>query len=209
MRTSRVIVALLLGALVGLALGVIVKGQLETDTPPLPEREVAVHAPTNRTLDDPIAGAALEYARAMQEDDWDEVVRRTWWMRARLDRVQAEGQDPAEARRALIREVSDRDPLRNRLRSGDIADQYIFTAGAQFEVLLVDEGEEDLEPLAMGRAWMRVLYARKDRAPLNAMGLPIRSLVAGVNVDSQGFVLKAGISGNLNIDEGSISLNWE
>ncbi len=210
MRSSRITIALLLGALVGLALGVIVKGWIEEDkAPSFQNLREPVPEVTAGPLDGPIARAALDYAHALQENDWEGAIRRTWWMRARLERAEAAGEGREKARRGLVRDLSDRNPAGNRLRAGEIADQYLFPPGSRVEVLVVDEGEEGLEPAAAGRAWLRVTYARKDQAPLNAAGLPIRSLVVGVNVDSQGHVLKAGLSGNLSVDEGSISLDWE
>jgi len=212
MRSSRVTVAVMLGALVGLALGVIVKGQLEEAAPPSVTESAVPPSTTEAKVparERPAAQAALAYAHALMENDWPSVVRQTWWMRARLDRVRTEGGDVEEARRALAESLSDRNKAGNRLRPDGIEDQYLFRPGARAEVLAADDGAEDLEPAAAGRAWVRVTYGGPERAPLGPTGLPVRSLVVGVNVDEEGLVLKAGLSGNLEIDEGSISLDWE
>lgn len=151
------------------------------------------------------AQGALRYAQAYAGGDWDYVVEHTLWMRERLDYVAAQGEGPgavAAAREALVRAASNRDPAGNLLSARGVEDQYVFRHGARLEIVGADAGRDDLHRPAMGRGWVRVTYPSEENALLDAMGFPLRSLVAGVNLDAAGHVLKASVYGNVEI-------NWE
>ena len=156
--------------------------------------------------------AALRYGAAFQQGAWDDIVAMTCWMQQRLQRVQIETGNAArrEAVRAELRErVSDRRVEGNRLRAEGVEDQYVFAPGALLEPLQVDSGRRGLEAPTQERTWIRVTYPSRREALCDGKGIPIRSIVVGVNVSPEGAVLKANVIGNLDIDWQSISYDWE
>ena len=154
---------------------------------------------------------AIRYARAFQRGAWDEVIGLTWWMQERLAWVQlqsADAADLAEARRGLRARLRKRSVPGNQLRPEGIEDQYIFTPEAEFEEVGVDAGRTDLAKPVRERMWIRVTYAERNRAPRDEAGRPIRSITVGVNVSTDGFVLKAGVVGNLDLLKRSVRYDW-
>ena len=155
--------------------------------------------------------AALRYAQALKEGDWETVIDQTLWMRERLDYVRLEGggeEAAAREREHLARRLAERSPEENQLRPEGVEDQFVFAPGAEIAVAGVDAGRDDLERPVAARTWLRVTYPRQAQALRDAQNLPIRALTAGVNVDEKGYVLKAGVVGNLEIDMDSISRDW-
>jgi len=53
-----------------------------------------------------------------------------------------------------------------------------------------------------------VSYPAPTQSLKDENGTPIKWLRVGVNVSADGYVLKAGVIGNLEIDFESISYNW-
>jgi len=156
-------------------------------------------------------GLAMAYARAFQSGAWDNIIRRTCWMEARLARVRLESSDPAAVVRAMAdlrARLSERSVEGNHLRPEGIEDQYVFTPGARLEVIGADDGRQDLAEPAKGRTWIRVTYPDHARAPCDEKGRPLRSLVAGLNLNGNGLVLKANVLGNLEFQEGSRVYDW-
>lgn len=147
---------------------------------------------------------ALRYAKAFQEGAWDDVIALTWWMQERLERVAVASSDPEaeeEARRVLRARLRERTVEGNQLRPEGIEDQYIFPAGARLEVVYVDDGHEDLAKPVEKRVWIRVIYPTLHEAPRDLKGDPIRFIVVGVSVSTDGFILKASVVGNLEIGQ--------
>ena len=154
---------------------------------------------------------ALEYAAAYQEGRFDEVVRLTCWMQERVGRLRAASAAPEEiagAVEALKARSRERSEDGNQLREEGVEDQYIFAPGAMVEAVGVDEGRDDVERPAKDRTWVRVTYPGRPAALRDPDGLPIRSLVVGINVSEDGLVLKAAVAGNLDIDWNSIQTGW-
>ena len=87
----------------------------------------------------------------------------------------------------------------NHIGPEGIEDSYVFAPGARLEVVDVDGGRQDLERPVKQRTWIRVSYPDPLRAPCDGKGGPVEALVAGVNVDDEGLVLKASVIGNLDI----------
>lgn len=146
---------------------------------------------------------AWHYARAFQEGNWDYVIDHTLWMQEYLANAAARAgaaENGLESRLALSRTLGDRSSSGNRLADTGVEDQYVFTPGAVIEVVAHDEGRDDLEQPARERVWLRVQYPDSVHSLFDDMGLPIRSVVVGVNVSEDGYVLKANVEGNLDVD---------
>ncbi|MBN2308122.1 MAG: hypothetical protein JXR94_04080 [Candidatus Hydrogenedentes bacterium] len=150
---------------------------------------------------------AMRYARAVCNGDADEVIALTLWMQERLRRAALEADDAA-ARAKLKEAIVERAVEGHQLHPEGVADQYVFTPGASLTPLGVDEGRTDLARPADHRVWIRVTYPTPAAALRDSRGHPIRSLAVGVNVSKDGYVLKAGIIGNLDIDHGSVMYDW-
>ena len=154
---------------------------------------------------------ALVYARAFQAGDCEPVIAMTDWMQQRLEWVRGHGGAPeAEqaARQELCERIAVRDPAGNRLRREGIEDRYVFLPGASVEVASVDAGRQDLSAETARRVWLRVSYTSPESAPRDEAGRAVSSLLAGVNLSAGGRGLKAGIVGTVEIDDMSISRDW-
>jgi hypothetical protein len=158
---------------------------------------------------------ALRYARALQAGRVEQVISMTHWMQERLKRVQLSSSAPEDeetARAELRSDILLRTLEGNRLRPEGVRDKYIFAPGARFEVIGSDKRENGRDdPLTCPvkeRTWLRVVYPNAATALRDEMGRPIRSIVVGVNTSPEGYVLKAGVLGNVEIQYDTISLDW-
>lgn len=177
------------------------EAQGKSSTPRVPAQENALAA----------EGIAMRYAAAYQRGDAAEIIRMTWWMAERLRYVQMEnGAREAydRAYQTLCDGVQERRVEGNRVSPEGIEDQYIFAPGAALEVVGVDEGRQDLSKPVAQRTWIRVTYPSRGPAPRDEAGNAIRSVTVGVNISRDGYVLKAGVVGNLEIDSDSFSCDW-
>jgi hypothetical protein len=153
----------------------------------------------------------LVYAKAVQEGDADSVIAMTLWMQERVERIRLEAQTAAQQDTALEQlkaNMRNRRLERNQLGPEGIEDQYIFSAGATLTVAGVDEGRSDLARPAARRVWIRVTYPSRSAALHDANGKAIRAVTVGVNISEDGYVLKAGVLGNLDIDVESLTYDW-
>ncbi|NUM55713.1 MAG: hypothetical protein HUU46_18895 [Candidatus Hydrogenedentes bacterium] len=163
-------------------------------------------------------GNALAFAKALQANDCDEVIRLTAWMSDRLRRVALESSDPvyvAKARKKLCEKILARPYEDNVLRKEGIDDQFVFAPGAQLEVVSKDDGRSDLGTAVAERVWIRVTYPRRETAPLAPVAAgspdmkPVRQWTVGVNIAREGEqVLKAAVQGNLEIKRDSAVFDW-
>ncbi len=203
-RIFRFCVALCVGSIIGLAIGLLIRGYLIDESIPIrpgiepwPPREASV---------------AWKYARAMQEGDWEWAVRHTLWMRDRLRYVELhEGGTEAREKQELVlfEQLGQRTVEGNQLLKEGIEDQYVFKPGAALMMVGSDTPGEMLDRPVAERVWIRVTYPGREFALRDELHLPIRALTVGVNVSHDGYVLKANIIGNLDIDHDSISYNWD
>ena len=157
--------------------------------------------------DQPSDTIAVQYALDIQKGRSTEAVNRIWWMVERLRR-DSDKNEIEETKAKLSRTLAERIKGQNILRLEGVEDKYIFCPGAGIELFDVDEGLSDLEKEVESREWLKVRYPNKSVALKDVDGKPIRSLIVGVNVSKDGYILKAGVIGNLDIDWDSISYNW-
>lgn len=160
---------------------------------------------------DETGGPARRYVTAVQEGRCEEIIAMTWWMEERLRYVRTTASKPEEvedAHERLCATILERTPEGNQLTPEGIEEQYVFTPAAQIEILGADRGRDDLEKPVRHRTWMEVTYQTKNRALRDRSGNAIKSLIVGVNVSTDGYVLKAGVVGNLDIDLDSLSYRW-
>lgn len=87
-------------------------------------------------------------------------------------------------------------------------DPYVFSPGAKIDYDTIDAGRDDLDGKVARRTWLVVTYPSKDKALLDSDGVPIHSLRVGINVSTDGYVLKGNVIGNLDIDWESIMYDW-
>ena len=163
-------------------------------------------------------GNAMAFAKALQTNDCDEVIRLTAWMSERLRRVALEssGADRVEsARKKLCDKVLARAYEDNVLRKEGIEDQFVFAPGAQLEVMSKDVGRKDLGTPVAERVWIRVTYPRRETAPLAPVAAgspdmkPVHQWVVGVNLSRDSAqVLKASVQGDLEIKQDSVTFDW-
>ena len=154
-------------------------------------------------------GTAMRYVRALQDGNCDEAIALTLWMNDRIELSRLEHPEQvADVREELCGSLSDHRIEGNRLAEEGMEDQYILAPGSRVTLVKIDEGRNDLERPVSSRVWIGVTYSRKDRAPLDLGGLPIRSLLAGISTTHDSYVLKAAVVGNLEIDYESIGTDW-
>lgn len=150
---------------------------------------------------------ALQYVQEMQAGKYEQALFRVAWVQERLARVRsASGDAEAESKelRTLAAEQAPGDRSRAVLEKEGIEDSYIFVPRAEITVAGADGGRVGLERPTAGRAWLSVSYPDPSNAPKNDTGRPIRGLTVGLNMSEDGYVLKADIVGNLEIDRFSI-----
>jgi hypothetical protein len=213
----RFAVAVAIGVVAGLIAGSVLKGRRPpTPTPAADGGKAGLFAgwrklPAPPPLAPPKDSAGWRYAEALVREDWDSVIALTLWMQERLARsqTQAGGPEAQEAvRRALAQSLAEQDLAGNQLAPEGVEDAYVFSPGASLEFVGQDVGKEGLERPVAERIWIRVTYPARERALRNSLGLPIHSLRAGINISSDGFVLKGNVVGNLDIDLESIRYDW-
>lgn len=162
------------------------------------------------------ACTATRYARALQQGQTAKVIHMTHWMQERLKRVRLGSDMPEDlelAREELRRDILERTLEGNRLRAEGVEDKYIFAPGARIEKIGADR-RENLRHDALAlpvkrRTWLRVEYPNPGAALRDEAGRPIKSIVVGVDLSEEGYVLKAGVLGNVEINRDAISLDWD
>jgi hypothetical protein len=94
------------------------------------------------------------------------------------------------------------------LTDGGADDAVLFSPLAQVEVVSVDPGRDDLETPAAGRVWVRVRYPSPTEALHDEEGRAIKTVRAGLTFSSDGRLVKAGIVGNVEMDDESEVVYW-
>ena len=155
------------------------------------------------------AGIAQRYASSVQMGDCARTIELTWWMQERLHFAIKSGEDArGSAMEDLCGSLKARMTEGNLLLPEGVEDQYVFAPLAKVEVTGLDAGRQDLVKPVVERVWMLVSYPVPTQALRDENRTPIKSLIVGVNVSTDGYVLKAGLIGNLEIDLESISYKW-
>ena len=154
----------------------------------------------------------MRYAKALQAGNCDEVVGLTAWMRQRLRNAESAGSGDTSTqtvRRELCDAIQDRAVEGNRLEPEGVEDRYVFAPGTELETLPADAGRSNLSKPVRERVWIRVTFPAPERALCDADGRPIRRVSVGVNVSLDGYVVKANVIGNLDVDRESIEYYGE
>lgn len=150
-----------------------------------------------------LARSALGYADAIRDGRCEDVAGLTWWLQERLQNLGTNTPDTG-----FCEEMKRRTPESNQLTAGGIGDQYLFVPGVEIVAVTVDVGRKDLARPVAQRTWLRVQYPMKSQALRDETGVPIHSLRVGVNMTADGYVLKAGVLGNLDIEWDSLNYSW-
>lgn len=178
----------------------------------LQERDAEGGAPSTRQhVAEEDSLEAVEYAKGVQRGSCNQVIDMTWWMRERLLYVESNATTSGEVRKAkedFCEKMLDRVDEKNLVTAEGVEDQYLFVPGATIEVVGMDRGRQGLAKPAAKRIWMQVRYPVQATALRDPEGNQIRALVVGVNLSEDGYVLKAGVLGNLEIDLDSFSYDW-
>ena len=167
--------------------------------PPAPEELEAIPEEELNEL----ARRALDYADAMRNGQCEEVARMTLWIQERLRHLGTNTPDTD-----FCEEIRRRTPQGNQITDGGIEDQYLFVPGVEIVPIAVDTGRTDLARPVAQRTWLRVRYPMKSQALRDGTGVPIHSLRVGVNMTADGYVLKAGVLGNLDIEWDAFNYSW-
>ena len=170
-------------------------------------QDAAGGAPTTRqSVEEQDSQEAVTYAEAVQAGRCNQIIDMTWWMQERLGII-----EPGEILKAkgdLCKGILNRADEKNEVTPEGVEDQFIFVPGATIEVVGMDRGRTGLAKPTAKRIWMQVRYPVKSTALRDAAGNRIRALVIGMNVSEDGYILKADVVGNLEIDLESFSYDW-
>ncbi len=154
---------------------------------------------------------AVKYAEAVKRGDCETIIEKTWWMQESLEVAFEEvgdALDTEEFRGKLCEGATVRNAGENVLTSSGIEDKYLLTPGVEIVPVDADEGGLELARPVGERVWLRLRYPTKLMAPLDSDGNRIREITVGVNISRDGFVLKAEVMGNLEVNWDSVSLDW-
>lgn len=152
---------------------------------------------------------ALRYAVAVQEGHCEQVMEMTRWIRERIAYVKATETDPAaveQTREEICADMQERPVEQNVITPEGIEDKFAFPPGASIEVVRRDQGHPGLDEPLSHRTWLRVRYPVERYAPRDQLGRIVQSMVVGVNVSEQGMIVKAGVRGNIEVDESAIEV---
>jgi hypothetical protein len=155
---------------------------------------------------------AEEYVNAVQRGDCNFVIAATIWMQDRLEYVRSHAADPAAeeraAREALCADIRNLPKDRRVITDGGAEDPALLTGLSRVDFVSVDPGREDLESPVAGRVWLRVRYPSAGEAPVDEIGRPIRTIRVGLTLTPDGHVVKAGVVGNMELDDESSVVYW-
>jgi len=149
---------------------------------------------------------AVAYAEAVQAGRCNQIIDMTWWMQERLGTIEPGG--ILKAKEDLCKGILNRANEKNEVTPEGVEDQFIFVPGATIEVVGKDRGRMGLTKPTAKRIWMQVKFPMKSTALRDAAGNRIRALVVGTNVSEDGYILKAEVMGNLEVDFESFSYDW-
>lgn len=204
-QQRAIIVALVFAALGGLALWYWGAPNQELLNP----RESDVEDPLSNL---PAARAEFQeiaerYIAGIRDGNCAQVIDLTWWMQERLRR-NAESATPQPSqvvRDELCASIQRDDPDGFKLSVEGIDDQYVLTPGIEYTIIGADEGAANLAKLPAERVWAEIRYRADESTPRDENDRAIRVLRVGINISADGYVLKAGIRGNLDIDVPSVA----
>lgn len=145
---------------------------------------------------------AERYIHGIRDGNCEAAIELTWWMRERLRRNE-EAETPLASqavRDELCASIQRDDPDGFAITVEGIDDQYVLTPSMEYTILGADAGAVNLAKAPAERVWVEVRYPADGPAPRDENDSTVRVLRVGINISADGYVLKAGIQGNLDIE---------
>jgi len=147
------------------------------------------------------------YIEAIQTRDCDYILRVTWWMQERLRNAQADDRSRTDLDR-IKQEMCD---SMFQLEKNDyslslvgLVDGALFPQGVEWKILGADAGIDSLAKPVLERIWIELTYSGVPNGPKTSQGIPLKSMIAGINISEDQYILKGDIRGNWNIDQKSL-----
>jgi hypothetical protein len=147
------------------------------------------------------------YIKALQTRDCEYIIRVTWWMQERLRNELAKGTSQKDLDSIKLDMCNSMFQLENSdylLSLEGLVDGALFPQGVEWKVLGADAGINTLSKPVLERIWVELTYSGVPNGPKTNGGIPLKSIVAGVNISKDQYILKGDIRGNWNIDQESL-----
>jgi hypothetical protein len=164
------------------------------------ETKIALHPTENAFHVD-------SYIKAIQERDCEYIVRVTWWMQERLRNELANGASQTElesTQQEMCNSLFQPEKSEYFLSLEGLVDGALFPQGVEWKILGADAGIKTLSKPVLERIWVELTYSGVPNGPKTSQGVPLKSIIAGINISKDEYVLKGDIRGNWNIDQESL-----
>lgn len=162
--------------------------------------------------DSAAARQALDYIRAVQENDWGRVFEMTQWMQKRVEHLRAENTSETahEEIESFYQQEKESFFAVNagpNLSAEGIRDAHLFPQGAKVRVVDVAEGLSrpilnESGPVSM--VVVEVEYPLSSTAPITLDERRIEKLRAAIYLTPDGKIVKASVRGNTRVDLDSV-----
>ena len=164
------------------------------------ETKIALHPTDNAFHVD-------SYIKAIQTRDCEYILRVTWWMQERLRNELAKGASQTELdsiRQEMCNSTFQLENSDYLLSLEGPLDGALFPQGVEWKVLGADAGIGSLAKPVSERIWVELSYSAVPNGPKTNTGIPLKSVIAGINISTDQYILKGDIRGNWNIDQESL-----
>ena len=150
------------------------------------------------------------YINAYQVKNCDEIIQTTWWIQERLAKLNETDTAAIDTEKArLCEELYALNTKDSMIKITGLNDQYLLSPVSTFKILGADPGRDDLAKPVLERVWIEIVYADPNTAPQLENNLsPVHSIIAGINISDDNYILKGAVRGNWEIDLTSISTQW-
>ena len=153
------------------------------------------------------------YIKAYQMKNCDDVCSMTWWIQERMEKINKQYSDDLTRIEQEKAQMCDNlfavNPKESTVDLLGLDDQYLLGSMSVYTVIGADPGRMDIEKKVKERVWVKFVYSNPQTAPkLKNNPLPVHSIVAGVNISEDNYILKGSVRGNWEVDLSSISTKW-